>query len=168
MEALLELLPAISSFLAGPAGGLAASGVEFLANKLGATDKTVDGIKQALAGCKATDIIQLKQMDLDFQKFCKQNDIQLQLAQIAVDQVEASSTNWFVSGARPAALWIGVIGLGYAAILEPVARFIGTVIYKYSGAYPVLDTNITMQLLFGLLGLGAYRTVEKVQGVARQ
>jgi hypothetical protein len=27
-----------------------------------------------------------------------------------------------------------------------------------------MDTNLTMQILIGMLGLGAYRTVEKVKG----
>jgi len=33
--------------------------------------------------------------------------------------------------------------------------------------FPQLDLGTMMPLLFGMLGLGAYRTVEKIQGVAR-
>lgn len=85
------------------------------------------------------------------------------LAQIAVNQEEAKSTNWFVAGWRPACGWIGALALGYAAIFEPIARFIALVWFDYKGPFPALDTSITMQILFGILGLGAYRTVEKVK-----
>ena len=46
----LETLPAIGSFLGGPAGMIVGSGIEWLAGKLGASDKTVEGIKQTLSG----------------------------------------------------------------------------------------------------------------------
>ena len=85
------------------------------------------------------------------------------LAQIAVNQEEAKSANWFVAGWRPACGWIGALALGYAAVVEPFARFIAKVGFDYAGAFPVLDTTITMQILFGILGLGAYRSYEKVK-----
>jgi hypothetical protein len=85
------------------------------------------------------------------------------LAQIAVNVEEAKSTSVFVSGWRPACGWIGAAALGYAAVLEPLARFVAKVFFSYSGAFPVLDTTITMQILFGILGLGAYRSYEKVK-----
>jgi hypothetical protein len=83
--------------------------------------------------------------------------------QLAINAEEAKSTNWFVAGWRPAVGWIGAFSLGYAAILEPLIRFTAKVVFHYDGAFPVLDSNITMQILFGILGLGAYRTVEKVK-----
>ena len=39
--------------------------------------------------------------------------------------------------------------------------------FGYAGDFPVIDTDITMQVLFGILGLGAYRSFEKSKGVAR-
>lgn len=83
--------------------------------------------------------------------------------QLDINKVEAASTNWFVAGWRPAVGWIGAFSLGYAAILEPLIRFTATVVFEYKGTFPILDSNITMQILFGILGLGAYRTVEKVK-----
>lgn len=92
-------------------------------------------------------------------------DTDLAKAQIGVDTEEAKSINWFVAGARPFILWTCGVGLLYAALGEPLARFIATVGFHYTGAFPVLNTDITLQLLFGLLGLGGYRTVEKLKGV---
>jgi hypothetical protein len=90
-------------------------------------------------------------------------DFQLALEQIKVNVEEAKSANWFTSGWRPACGWIGALALGYAAVLEPIVRFIALVGFGYKGAFPVLDTTITMQILFGILGLGAYRSFEKVR-----
>lgn len=90
-------------------------------------------------------------------------DFQLAIEQIKVNVEEAKSTNWFVAGWRPACGWIGALALGYAAIGEPMIRFAATVWFGYVGSFPELDSNITMQILFGILGLGAYRTVEKVK-----
>ena len=93
------------------------------------------------------------------------NAQQLTIAQIQVNDDEAKSPNWFVSGWRPFIGWIGGIGLLYASTIEPIARFIA-VQNGYHGAFPTIDTSITLQVLMGMLGLGVMRTVEKIQGVA--
>lgn len=101
---------------------------------------------------------------LEMEAALQSQEFQLSLEQIKVNTEEAKSTNWFVAGWRPACGWIGALALGYAAIFEPVARFIAKVGFNYAGVFPALDTSITMQILFGILGLGAYRTVERVKG----
>jgi hypothetical protein len=85
-------------------------------------------------------------------------------AQIAVNAVEAASSSTFVAGARPFIMWVCAFALMYVSILEPIARFVATVAYHYSGAYPEIDTTITMQVLVGLLGIGAMRNYDKKQG----
>ena len=87
-------------------------------------------------------------------------------AQIGVNLEEAKNASMLVSGWRPMVGWVGAFALGYAAILEPFARFIAQVVFQYSGPFPIIDTNITMQVLFGILGLGGYRTIERVKGKA--
>jgi hypothetical protein len=91
----------------------------------------------------------------------------LQVAQIDVNREEAKSANWFVAGARPFVMWICAFALAYASIIEPIGRFVAKVGFGYAGDFPVIDTDITMQVLFGILGLGAYRSFEKSKGVAR-
>lgn len=156
-------LPAIGTFLGGPAGAIVGSGVQWLAEKLGASEKTVDGIKDTLAGMTSDQIVELKKLDIEFQKFCMDNSIKLDLAQIAVNAEEAKSGDKFATRARPAAIWVGVFGLAYSSIAEPILRFVATVIFGYAGLFPVIDTTITMQVLFGLLGLSAMRSVDKVK-----
>ncbi len=87
-------------------------------------------------------------------------------AQIAVNQVEAASNSTFVAGWRPAVGWAGAFGFAYAAIIEPLMRFAAAVGFHYQGTFPAIDTNLTMQLLVGLLGLGAMRSYDKQSGNA--
>lgn len=163
---LLDALPAIGTFLGGPAGGLAASGVQWLAGKLGASEETVEGIKQTLAGAKPEDLITLKKLDIEFQQFCLDNGIKLQLAQIAVNTEEAKHASLFVAGWRPFVGWTCGVSLAYVGLVEPLLRFVATVGFGYGGQYPVVDTNLTMQVLVGLLGIGALRSLDKKNGVA--
>lgn len=163
----IEALPAIGSFLGGPAGLIAGSGIEWLAGKLGASDKTVEGIKQTLSGMTSDQLLEAKRIDIEFQKFAMDNGIKLQLAQIGVNAEAAKSTNWFVAGPRPFILWTCGFGFAYATIFEPIFRFIAMVMLDYVGDFPVIDSMLTMQVMFGLLGLGAYRTYEKAKNVEK-
>lgn len=86
--------------------------------------------------------------------------------QIQINLEEAKNPNLFVSGWRPAVGWIGATALGYASIFEPLARFVATVFFGYSGQFPQIDTDLTLQVLLGILGLGVFRTYEKKNQVA--
>ena len=88
--------------------------------------------------------------------------------QLEINKVEAGSQSTFVAGWRPFIGWICGCALAYAALLEPVMRFTAEVMFGYKGAFPVINTDITLQVLLGILGLGAYRTYERVQGVIPQ
>lgn len=92
-------------------------------------------------------------------------DQQIDMAQIGVNKMEAQSGSLFVSGWRPFIGWICGFALAYAAILYPFIQFV-TTYFGYNGKFPEIDTTITMQVLFGLLGLGGMRTYEKSKGVA--
>jgi len=83
--------------------------------------------------------------------------------QIQVNIEEAKSTNWFVAGARPFIMWTCGFALAYAALIEPLSRFVAKVWFGYAGDFPVIDTDLTMQILMGILGLGAYRSAEKIK-----
>ena len=85
--------------------------------------------------------------------------------QLDINKVEAGSQSVFVAGWRPFIGWICGCALAYAALLEPLLRFVSEVLFGYKGSFPVINTDITLQVLLGILGLGAYRTYERVQGV---
>ena len=90
-------------------------------------------------------------------------DTDLAKLQIQTNIAEAAG-NWFTAGWRPCIGWVCGAGLAYAALIEPFARFIAKVGFGYVGDFPIIDTNLTMQILMGMLGLGAMRSVEKVKG----
>ena len=89
---------------------------------------------------------------------------ELAKAQIAVNLEEAKSPSRYIAGARPAVMWVCAAAFAYAAVLEPVGRFVAAVWFGYKGEFPVIDTGLTMQVLFGILGLGLYRSAEKIKG----
>lgn len=86
----------------------------------------------------------------------KQADINLE---------EAKSPSLFVSGWRPAAGWLCIVGIGYAALLQPIVSWISALFH--GPAMPLVDGAALVSLLLALLGLGTMRSYEKTQGVAR-
>lgn len=85
--------------------------------------------------------------------------------QLDINKVEAAHQSTFVAGWRPFVGWVCGIALAYAALVEPLMRFVAQVVFKYAGQFPDINADITLQVLLGLLGLGAYRTYERVKGV---
>lgn len=157
-DVIKAVAPTIATALGGPLAGAA---VSFLSSKLGVPAETVE---QAVAGMTPADLVKMKELDYQFQEEMGRQGISLQLAQIDVNKTEAGSTNWFVAGWRPFIGWTCGLALAYVAIVEPMARFAAQVWFKYLGAFPVIDTTLTMQVLLGMLGLGAMRSLEKVKG----
>lgn len=93
-------------------------------------------------------------------------EAELQTAQIKVNEEEAKSTSLFVSGWRPWIGWGCGFAMLYAALFEPIMRFVAVVVFAYAGPFPVLDTTLTTQVLLGLLGLAGFRSLDKKNGVA--
>ena len=92
-------------------------------------------------------------------------DTDLSKLQIQTNIEEAKSTNWFVAGGRPFIMWTCGFSLAYAALIEPFARFAAKVWFGYAGDFPLINTDLTLQVLMGILGLGAMRSVEKLKNV---
>lgn len=90
--------------------------------------------------------------------------VKLLTGQMQVNAEEAKHKSIFVAGWRPACGWVGGVSFAYAAVLEPFMRFIAT-LNGYIGEFPQLDTTLTMQILFGMLGLGVMRSWDKSKGV---
>ena len=92
---------------------------------------------------------------------------ELAKGQLEVNKVEAASKSMFVAGWRPAVGWVCVLGMASNFIIIPMANF-GLAIAESSITIPLIDTSTMMPVLMGVLGLGAMRSVEKVQGVSRE
>ena len=80
------------------------------------------------------------------------------LAQVELNKVEAQHRSVFVAGWRPAIGWVCALGLFMTFIINPILQ------WSTSKAGPTLPDDIMMELVIALLGLGALRTVEKMQG----
>lgn len=93
-------------------------------------------------------------------------DLAVMTGQLEINKIEASNSNLFVSGWRPFIGWGCGIAFLYAALFEPLVRFIAMVCFDYKGEFPDIDTNLTLQILLGLLGLAGMRSWEKKEGVA--
>jgi len=94
------------------------------------------------------------------------------LAQVDVNKIEATSSNLFVSGWRPAVGWVGVAGLSYQFLGYPLMQWAWKfgqgvdLIPQGLNAPPDLDVEQLITLLAGLLGFGGMRSFEKHKGVA--
>ena len=86
--------------------------------------------------------------------------------QMEVNKAEAQSGNVWASGWRPAAGWVCAAALFFQFVLAPVGVWVSDVIGHPLPAPPRLD-DMLWEMLFGMLGLGTLRTVEKLWGIAR-
>jgi hypothetical protein len=84
--------------------------------------------------------------------------------QIATNQAEAASTRLFVAGWRPFIGWICGAALAFDTLAKPMVVMVMAYAGHPAPAMPDLTDNQLYGLLFGLLGLGGLRTVEKVKG----
>ena len=83
--------------------------------------------------------------------------------QITIDQTEAASNSVFVAGWRPFVGWICGAGLGYEFLLRPIMTFV-VGFWKPNYGAPALDMGTLLELLLALLGMGAMRTIDKING----
>ena len=96
----------------------------------------------------------------------KELEAELQKAQmqVNVNVEEAKSLSNFRGGWRPFVGWTCGVGLAYAVLIQPLATGLiqAFVPDMKTFAMPDVQTDALMALLFGMLGLGGYRTYEKV------
>jgi hypothetical protein len=78
---------------------------------------------------------------------------QVAAAQSATNTAEAETGNLFLAGWRPFIGWICGLGFLYS-VVQPIFHL------------PSIDTANLQAVLYGMLGLGAMRTAEKIGGVA--
>ncbi len=136
----MNFLSAISS---GAVGGL-----------LGGVGELAKDIRQAITG----DLPAEKQAEIiaNLQKL----ENEAMQAQTLINLEESKSERIFVSGWRPFVGWICGFALAYVAVLEPFMTWVAR-LYGSAAEFPTIDTTVTMQVLIGMLGLGAYRSYDK-------
>lgn len=83
----------------------------------------------------------------------------------------SANSNLFVSGWRPAVGWVCAASFFYAVIGNDLLNWTLQISVQVTGKIvpmlPEPDATLTLELLFALLGLGGYRTYEKIRGVVK-
>lgn len=92
---------------------------------------------------------------------------EIALAQIAVNQAEASSGSIFVGGWRPFVGWTCGVALAYHFVGQPIIMFAVAMFGLDLPTLPEFDMGSLLTVLMGMLGLGGLRTFEKFNGVAK-
>lgn len=85
--------------------------------------------------------------------------------QMATNQAEASTGSIFIGGWRPFIGWVCGLACAWNWIGISIAKFL-CAYFNHPLALSAADTTEMIPLLFGMLGLGALRTTEKIKGVA--
>ena len=114
MDFLRGVAPALATALGGPLAGAAATSI---ADKLGASSKTVEAVKELVAGNSLTpeQISQIKLAEIEFEKFLKQNAIDLEKIH-AEDRSSARELQKATASNIPAILAVSVT-IGFFGIL---------------------------------------------------
>jgi len=89
------------------------------------------------------------------------------LAQIEINKVEAEHRSIFVAGWRPFIGWVCGFALAYNFIVRDLIAWVIVNTGAEASLPPALAMGELMTVLLGMLGLGAFRTVEKFGGKAR-
>lgn len=92
-------------------------------------------------------------------------EIQQVTGQLQIDATEAASNSIFVAGWRPFVGWVCGFGLAYQFLMRPLLTF-SVELFRPAFQAPALDMGTLIQLLLALLGMGAMRTIDKINGVA--
>lgn len=105
-----------------------------------------------------------KRMELEAS--IKSQMIDLQKSQNEINLEQAKHASIFVSGARPAIMWICALGLFWAYFLAPILNWVVWT-FAIDIVPPEINTEGLMTLTLSMLGLGGMRSFEKFKGVAR-
>jgi hypothetical protein len=88
-------------------------------------------------------------------------------AQAQINLADAQSTSNFRGGWRPYLGWVCGAGFTYHFILRPLLPWTLNCFGAGVPEMPVIDIESLVALLGGMLGLGGFRTFEKVRGMRK-
>lgn len=131
----------------------------------GSLGRILDKLIPDREGRKAAEreLLQLVEIGLQAEK---EAQAEAQQAQLKINAAEAVHRSLFVSGWRPGTAWVCVAALTLNLLVFPIADWVLQLIGR-DMALPGIPETVYMAILTPLLGLGAYRTYEKKNGVAK-
>lgn len=127
--------------------------LSILGQVLPTIDKALGLIPDTNARAQAAEEIHRAMIDLD-------KSVAEQQAQITLKQAEHPSL--FVAGPRPFIMWVGACSLLWACVLQPILEFLAA-LCGATITFPEVDTGPLVTILTATLGLGAYRSYDKLK-----
>lgn len=140
---------------ATPAGVVSNAAAGVVQGTLSAIGQTAIDIRTAITGEAPIDATARAELAAQMAEI----EASVLLAQSATNQIEAASPRFFVSSWRPFIGWVCGIGIFVSFVVQPIVSWF------VAEQLPVLDMGQLIALVVSMLGLGAYRTVEKRAGV---
>jgi hypothetical protein len=140
LDWLKSVVPTIATALGGPLAGVAAT---FVADKLGLGDKTVEAVQAAISGASPDQLIQMKQIDADLQKYFASLDIQ-------IDQIDAGDR----ASARDREIKTGDSLTPRILAAVVVIGFFGTLWFLFLYGVSAEKAGSAVLILVGVLGSG--------------
>ena len=107
-----------------------------------------------------------KEAEEAFRLALESNEFQLAIEQIKVNAIEAASDDNFTRRWRPFIGWTCGTAFALHFVIFPILNYF-TVLFGYPPVAIVFDMQSLMYALGGLLGLGGFRTYEKIKGVTK-
>jgi len=149
-------------------GALLTNGISGTVGGLAKDIRTAITGKEAITSEERTAILDRIQ---EIEKLTLQADQAIIAGQLKINEVEAGSNSLLKGGWRPMVGWVCVIGLFYQFIIRTIFPWCIDVVVNVTHstiiipALPSLDMGTLMVLLSGMLGLGGFRTFEKVKKI---
>jgi Holin of 3TMs, for gene-transfer release len=106
-----------------------------------------------------------RKAEAEFLRMAAEGDLKLAIAQLEINAREAASPSLWVSGWRPFYGWVGGIGFAYATLLQPLLSWYSST--RGLPIPPVLDTDLLLTVVGGMLGIAGMRTYEKRTGASK-
>lgn len=183
LTSLLPIVPNILGALSAKSK-LAKTAMQIISPLIGknAEDMDYNQLQYELALVAKNKEIDLKKADLQFRALVMNNDKDLAILDLEIAKLQglllkgdASSKDKFRSYWRPAVAWICVSGLFLIGLMVPVTIFVMSLLVflgldagKASviiGLLSQIDMTIVLSLIIPMLGLGGFRTIEKLKRV---
>ncbi len=113
------------------------------------------------------DPVQAATAKLELIKLQQSGELAAMAGQLDINKVEAGNASVFVSGWRPFIGWVCGAACAWNWIGLKIALFVAA-FFGHPLTLASADLSEMMPVLMGMLGIGTLRTIEKLNGVARQ
>ena len=110
---------------------------------------------------------QTEKLAFELSAMAEKHAAELAKGQIDINKEQAKHPSLFVSGARPAIMWVCCLGLLWQFFIQPIVTYIA-VMFNPDFVPLNLEMEGLVTLVMSLLGLSGLRSFEKSKGIARE